>query len=66
MHRLLAAAVLSGAVAGALAGLTAPILAQSGNGSIYVQCPGDTNGDAIPDVASAGPPEREVHAPGGG
>ena len=49
-------AILSGAVAVALTALAAPSHAQSRNGSIYTQCPGDTDGDGIPDVAVAGHP----------
>ena len=47
-HRLLSAAATIAAVL--VFGASAS--AQTKNGSIYVQCPGDTNGDGVPEVAS--------------
>jgi FtsP/CotA-like multicopper oxidase with cupredoxin domain len=41
-----------------------PVSAQANSGSVFVQCPGDSNGDAIPD----GPPDQNVkcmHLTGG-
>jgi len=42
-------AVAAGALAAALFAGLVPAHAQSQNGAVYVQCPGDTNGDAVPD-----------------
>src|SRR6185295_3447257 len=48
------AAVLGGVVVAGLMACGAPVSAAP-NGSIYPQCPGDRNGDAIPDAPNAGP-----------
>lgn len=41
--------VLSGIAFAAVMAIAAPAGAQSQDGAVFVQCPGDTNGDAIPD-----------------
>jgi len=56
MDRTRGAAVLGGVAVLAVLALAAPARAQVQNGSIYTQCPGDTNGDGIPDVAVPGHP----------
>ena len=48
-----------------LASTSATLSAQQ-NGSIYTQCPGDTNGDGVPDVVVAGHPNVKcMHLAGG-
>ncbi len=59
------AAFIGIAAAVTLLSASATLSAQP-SGSIYTQCPGDTNGDGVPDVVVAGAPERQVHAPRGG
>jgi FtsP/CotA-like multicopper oxidase with cupredoxin domain len=54
MDRRKAEIVLSGVVLIAAMAWPGRALAQNQNGSIYSQCPGDTNGDGIPDVAVPG------------
>jgi FtsP/CotA-like multicopper oxidase with cupredoxin domain len=49
MDRSARAAFIGIAVAVTLGASRAPLWAQQRNGSIYTQCPGDANGDAIPD-----------------
>jgi FtsP/CotA-like multicopper oxidase with cupredoxin domain len=49
MKRPARAAVLGTVVVAGLLVLGTPLRAQQQNGAIYPQCPGDTNGDAIPD-----------------
>jgi FtsP/CotA-like multicopper oxidase with cupredoxin domain len=49
MKRPARAAVLGSVVVAGLWALGTPLVAQQQNGAIYPQCPGDTNGDAIPD-----------------
>jgi FtsP/CotA-like multicopper oxidase with cupredoxin domain len=56
MDRSARAAFLGIAVAVALAASSAPLSAQQQNGSIYTQCPGDVNGDGIPDPTLNGQP----------
>jgi FtsP/CotA-like multicopper oxidase with cupredoxin domain len=65
MNRVTTATVLSGiALIGVLA-WTGPVRAQT-NGAIYTQCPGDTNGDGIPDVVVPGHPDVKcMHLAGG-
>ena len=53
MCRRARAPLLGIAVAVTLASTSATLSAQQ-NGSIYTQCPGDTNGDGVPDPGSAG------------
>jgi FtsP/CotA-like multicopper oxidase with cupredoxin domain len=52
MDRSARAAFLGIAVAASLAAVSAPAGAQQ-NGSIYTQCPGDGNGDGVPDPGNA-------------
>ena len=56
MKRSARAAVLGSLVVAGLMVLSTPLGAQQ-NGSIYAQCPGDTNGDGVPDVAAPGHPD---------
>jgi FtsP/CotA-like multicopper oxidase with cupredoxin domain len=49
MKRPARAAVLGSLVVAGLLLFGTPLRAQQQNGAIYPQCPGDTNGDAIPD-----------------
>jgi FtsP/CotA-like multicopper oxidase with cupredoxin domain len=49
MKRITPASVLGIALLVSVVGAAAPALAQNPVGQIYVQCPGDTNGDAVPD-----------------
>jgi FtsP/CotA-like multicopper oxidase with cupredoxin domain len=49
MKRRAGAAVLGIVAVVAVIGMPAPALAQTSDGAVYVQCPGDTNGDSIPD-----------------
>ena len=63
MNRSPRAAVLGGVVVAGLMLLGTTAGAQ-GNGSIYTQCPGDTNGDGDPGRHGRGPSQRQVHAPG--
>jgi len=66
MDRTRGAAVLGGVAVFAVLALAAPARAQVQNGSIYTQCPGDTNGDGIPDVAVPGHPNVKcMHLAGG-
>jgi FtsP/CotA-like multicopper oxidase with cupredoxin domain len=65
MNRSPRAAVLGGAVVAGLVMLSSPLAAQQ-NGSIYTQCPGDINGDGIPDVVAPGHPDVHcMHLAGG-
>ncbi len=50
MDRRTGVAVLGGLGLAAMLALAAPALAQGPNGAVYTQCPGDNNGDSIPDV----------------
>ena len=52
MKRSARAAVLGSVVVAGLLVLGTPLAAQQQNGAIYTQCPGDTNGDGIPDGTS--------------
>jgi len=56
MDRRRAAKVIGGLAAIAVLAYAGPARAQAGNGSIYTQCPGDTNGDGIPDVVDPAHP----------
>ncbi len=63
MNRSARAAFLGSAMVAGLMMLGTPLAAQQ-NGSIYTQCPGDTNGDGVPDAVVPAT-QRQVHAPGG-
>jgi FtsP/CotA-like multicopper oxidase with cupredoxin domain len=49
MYRTSGFTTLVGLALAAALAVAAPAAAQNPNGAVYVQCPGDTNGDAIPD-----------------
>jgi len=51
MHRTTRATVFVAAVMAVALAAAAPARAQNPGGALYVQCPGDLNGDAIPDGA---------------
>jgi FtsP/CotA-like multicopper oxidase with cupredoxin domain len=55
MDRRSVGRMAGGLAVAAMLAWTVPAGAQ-GNGSIFIQCPGDTDGDGIPDVAVAGHP----------
>jgi FtsP/CotA-like multicopper oxidase with cupredoxin domain len=66
MKRSARAAVLVSVVVASLLALGAPLGAQQQNGAIYAQCPGDTNGDGIPEGAVPGHPNVKcMHLAGG-
>jgi FtsP/CotA-like multicopper oxidase with cupredoxin domain len=66
MKRPTRAAVLGSVVVAGLWVLGTPLVAQQQNGAIYAQCPGDTNGDAIPDGTVPGHPNVKcMHLAGG-
>ena len=65
MNRVTTATVLSGIALIGVLTWTGPVRAQT-NGAIYTQCPGDTNGDGIPDVPVPGHPDVKcMHLAGG-
>ena len=66
MNRSAQAAVLGSVVVAGLSVLGTPLAAQSQNGAIYTQCPGDTNNDGIPDGPAPGHPNVKcMHLAGG-
>jgi FtsP/CotA-like multicopper oxidase with cupredoxin domain len=66
MDRRKTARMLGGLAVTAALALVAPVRAQNGSGSIYSQCPGDVDGDGIPDIAVAGHPNvRCMHLAAG-
>jgi FtsP/CotA-like multicopper oxidase with cupredoxin domain len=53
---VLAGAAIAAMVAAGVLATQVAVHAQTGNGSIYTQCPGDTNGDGVPDTTDPAHP----------
>jgi FtsP/CotA-like multicopper oxidase with cupredoxin domain len=64
MRHRIAVVLVSGLAGVAALWTAAPLQAQAQSGAVYTQCPGDTNGDSIPD-ASANPNVKCMHLAAG-
>ena len=68
MNRTRTLMLMAGGLGLALLALPSPVWAQSPFGAIYTQCPGDGNGNSIPDIQERGtmgplPPRGDVAIP---